>query len=71
MRAAVHRNLDSCQPETTGAYLSGGTDSSSVVAFATERFSPVNTFSIYFTEERYSEIGYARNSANRYGAKHH
>jgi asparagine synthase (glutamine-hydrolysing) len=71
IRAAVHRSLDGCQPETTGAYLSGGTDSSSVVAFAAEQFSPVNTFSIYFAEERYSEIGYARITANRFRTQHH
>ena len=71
IRAAVHRHLEDCRPETTGAYLSGGTDSSSVVAFTAERFSPTNTFSIYFAEERYSEIGYARITANRFSTKHH
>ena len=71
IRGAVHRSLDGCQAETTGAYLSGGTDSSSVVAFAAERFSPLNTFSIYFAEERYSEIGYARITANRFRTQHH
>jgi asparagine synthase (glutamine-hydrolysing) len=71
IRRAVHRSLEGCQRETTGAYLSGGTDSSSVVAFTAERFSPPNTFSIYFAEERYSEVGYARVTANRFGAKHH
>ncbi len=71
IRTAVHRSLDGCRPETTGAYLSGGTDSSSVVAFAAERFSPVNTYSIYFAEERYSEIGFARITANRFRTQHH
>jgi len=71
IRSAVHRTLEGCQPESTGAYLSGGTDSSSVVAFSAERFNPVNTFSIFFAEERYSEIDYARITANRFGTKHH
>jgi len=71
IRAAVHRNLDGCQVETTGAYLSGGTDSSSVVGLASERLSRVNAFSIFFAEERYSEIGYARIAANHFQAKHY
>jgi asparagine synthase (glutamine-hydrolysing) len=70
IRAAVHRHLENCVPERTGAYLSGGTDSSSVVAFVSERFSPANTFSIYFAEERYSEIGYARITAKHFKTKH-
>src|SRR5208283_884123 len=48
MRQAVHSHLAGCEPERTGAYLSGGTDSSSVVAFGSELHSPFNTFSIYF-----------------------
>jgi asparagine synthase (glutamine-hydrolysing) len=71
LRAAVHRHLEGCAGETTGAYLSGGTDSSSVVAFMAERFSPVNTFSIYFPETRYSEIGFARTTAEHFHTRHH
>ncbi len=71
MRAAVHLHLDGCTPDTTGAYLSGGTDSSSVVAFMDERHSPVNTFSISFQEPRYSEIGFAQITAERFRTRHH
>lgn len=71
MRAAVHRHLTDFDPEKTGAYLSGGTDSSSVVAFMNERHSPVNTFSIFFAEAVYSEIGFARTTANHFRANHH
>jgi asparagine synthase (glutamine-hydrolysing) len=71
MRAAVHRHLTDLDPEKTGAYLSGGTDSSSVVAFMKERHSPVNTFSIFFAEAIYSEIGFARTTANHFRANHH
>src|SRR5229473_232821 len=39
MRSAVHHQLTDLAPEKTGAYLSGGTDSSSVVAFMNERHS--------------------------------
>jgi len=40
MRSAVQNHLTDLTPEKTGAYLSGGTDSSSVVAFMNERHSP-------------------------------
>src|SRR5712692_1349274 len=71
MRSAVHRHLTDLSPEKSGAYLSGGTDSSSVVAFMNERHSPVNTFSIFFAESLYSEIGFARTTASHFHANHH
>jgi len=71
MRVAVHDQLGDCSPEGTGAYLSGGTDSSSVVAFATERWAPFNTFSIYFGNPRYDEIGFARTAAEQFRTCHH
>src|SRR5262249_31675491 len=71
IRQAVRRSLAACEPSTTGAYLSGGTDSSSVVAFASEQFRPLNTFSIAFAESRYSEIEYARTTATAFNTQHH
>src|SRR5713226_8336919 len=70
MRSAVHHQLTDLAPEKTGAYLSGGTDSSSVVAFMNERHSPVNTYSIFFAEAVYSEIGFARTTAEHFRANH-
>ena len=70
LREAVHRFAADENPERTGAYLSGGTDSSSVVAFLNERHSPVNTFSIYFAEAAWNEIGYARATAERFQTRH-
>jgi asparagine synthase (glutamine-hydrolysing) len=70
MRAAVHRHLAGLSPESTGAYLSGGTDSSSVTAFLSEKFNPARTFSIFFSESRYDEIGYARTTAERFHTQH-
>lgn len=71
MRAAVDFHLEGCAAEDTGAFLSGGTDSSSVVAFMSDRFSPVNTFSISFQEEGYSESGFARTTAQCFGTRHY
>jgi asparagine synthase (glutamine-hydrolysing) len=69
IRGAVHRHLKGCNQPDTGCYLSGGTDSSSVVAFASERFSPVQSFSIAFEEAGYSEIDYARTTSNAFQTK--
>ena len=70
MRTAVHSHLYGCEPRKLGAYLSGGTDSSSVVAFMNERHSPVNTFSIFFSEEAYSEANFARTTARHFNTSH-
>jgi asparagine synthase (glutamine-hydrolysing) len=71
MRAAVHRHLEGCEQESTGCYLSGGTDSSSVVAFASEKHHPTQSFSIAFEEAGFSEIEFARTTANCFRTKHH
>jgi asparagine synthase (glutamine-hydrolysing) len=55
-----------------GAFLSGGVDSSSVVALmATLSKQPIKTFSIGFKEEKYNELKYARQLADLYQTKHH
>lgn len=70
IRTAVHGHIDGCESDSTGAFLSGGTDSSSVVAFLSERFKPTNTFSIAFAEGRYNEIDFARTAANKFQTRH-
>jgi len=54
-----------------GAFLSGGVDSSAVVASMSRAgAAPVRTFSIGFSEKDYDEVRYARMVAERYGTEH-
>ena len=55
-----------------GAFLSGGTDSSTIVGMMSRLGrGPVKTFSIGFEEERFNELGYAAITARKFHTDHH
>lgn len=67
-RTAVKQRLVSDVP--IGAFLSGGVDSSSVVALMSQFQKPVTTCSIGFAEEKYDETEVARKFAASLGTSH-
>ena len=69
LRDSVRAHLVSDVP--FGAFLSGGLDSTSIVAMMVEKLSSVRTFSIGFEEDDFNELPYAREAAQILGTDHH
>ena len=69
LRESVRYHLVSDVP--VGCFLSGGVDSSAVVALAAEAAGKrLETFTVVFEEAQFSEAAPARAVANRYGTRH-
>jgi len=68
---AVRRRLMSDVP--LGIFLSGGIDSSAILAMAAQHRPPdeIDTFAIGFHEPSYDESGFARLMADAAGSRHH
>ncbi|MFQ5714608.1 MAG: asparagine synthase (glutamine-hydrolyzing) [Candidatus Scalinduaceae bacterium] len=71
LKRSVERRLMSDVP--LGVFLSGGIDSSCIVALMAELIPPdqIKTFSIGFEEESFDESSYARAIAQRFGTDHY
>lgn len=70
LRRSVQRRMISDVP--LGMFLSGGIDSSAVLACMSEVSDrPVKAFTISFEEAGYDESDYARVAAQTFGAEHH
>ena len=70
LQQAVARRLMSDVP--FGAFLSGGIDSSAIVALmARASEQPVNTFSVVFDEAEFDESQWSTLMAQKYGTQHH
>jgi asparagine synthase (glutamine-hydrolysing) len=69
LEAAVERRLESEVP--LGAFLSGGIDSTAIVALMQRRLAePVRSFTIGFSEPRYDERAFALQAATHLGTRH-
>jgi asparagine synthase (glutamine-hydrolysing) len=68
LRDAVLSHLVSDVP--VGVFLSGGIDSSALVAVLSHNGVRANTFSLVFKEEEFNEGQYSREVARRFGTEH-
>jgi asparagine synthase (glutamine-hydrolysing) len=68
LRHAVFSHLVSDVP--VGVFLSGGIDSSSLVALMSQHGVRANTFSLVFREKEFNEAQYSREVARRFNTEH-
>jgi len=69
LQQVLRKAIQRCNPDTTsGSFLSGGTDSSTVAGVLAEILGPgVPAYSIGFDEPGYDEVEYARIAAKHFG----
>jgi asparagine synthase (glutamine-hydrolysing) len=71
-RRVLDQAVRDAEAPATAAFLSGGTDSSTVVgALTAARGAPVDTFSIGFDAEGFDEMEYARCAVDRFQCRSH
>ncbi|HTR37116.1 MAG TPA: asparagine synthase-related protein [Bryobacteraceae bacterium] len=69
---AVAVNCANAAPDQVGSFLSGGTDSSTLLGMMSRWAKcPVQAFSIGFQEQPFNEMEYAELAAKTFGARHH
>jgi asparagine synthase (glutamine-hydrolysing) len=69
LRASVRR---AAEGGSVGAFLSGGTDSSTIAGLLSEATgAPARTYSIGFDAAGYDEMSFARIAATHFGTRHH
>ncbi len=68
LRTAVRSSTEGAG--RTGAFLSGGTDSSTIAGILSE-LGTADTYSVRFDTEGYDESNYARITAQHFGTRHH
>jgi asparagine synthase (glutamine-hydrolysing) len=73
LRARMNRGVEhALDGQVVGAFLSGGTDSSTVAGVLGEvSGEPARTYSIGFDAAGYDEIAFARITAKHFGTRHH
>ena len=72
LNQAVQRTLDTGDTGKTGAFLSGGTDRSTVTGVLTEICgTPAQTYSMGFQADGFDEMEYARITARHFGSHSH
>lgn len=73
LRQLLHSSVrDAIGNESVGAFLSGGTDSSTIAGIIGEvTGKPAHTYSIGFAAEGYDEMEYARIAARHFSTHHH
>jgi asparagine synthase (glutamine-hydrolysing) len=71
MEEAVGKTLGNTPCSRLGCFLSGGTDSSSIVGLASRiRKSAITSVSVGFAEERFNELNFAMIAAKHFGSQH-
>jgi asparagine synthase (glutamine-hydrolysing) len=71
IQGAVNRHLSWIPDETFGCFLSGGTDSSSLLATSFLARGPgIPAYSVTFSEDSWDELEFAKIAAEKFSAKH-